>query len=117
MRAIIADVSSADVDLESFYPKTPDNFSVLVRLLVRPSDSDGEESFDVNVCTPAWLKDEVRRIGPIDGRHHLVVLAWEFHAIRDALARRFEREVGEDWAELAGRLARYGYWEFEDYRQ
>lgn len=35
----------------------------------------------------------------------------------DYLRRRFESLQGADWPELAGRLSRLGYWEFEDYRE
>lgn len=46
-------------------------FSLHVRMIVGPSDSPGEESFDVTVCTPEWLAEACRKAGGIYNARHL----------------------------------------------
>ena len=75
----------------------------------------GEESFDVLMCAPGWLREEIERHGPITGRHLLVVCPLELReAIRFSTCR-IEGERAEDWARLGERLSWIGFRELEDY--
>ena len=103
-------------DLETVVPPDPTFVAQWVRVMAGPQDGRGEESFDLLVCTPAWLAEEVARNPVIVGRHHLIVEGWNAARIRQTLTDLFTREEGDDWAELAVRLGRLGHWEFEDYR-
>jgi hypothetical protein len=97
----------------------PAEFSLLACMIVGPPDGPGKESFDVTVCTPEWLAEECRKSGGIyDPRHHLVVNLYTFdtRALRDWLATHIRNVEADTWAEVGSRLARLGYWEFEDYR-
>jgi hypothetical protein len=78
----------------------------LLRLSVGPSFSEGEESFDVTVCSPLWLQDECGRDGFVLGRHHLVVLAYNFEFIRRTLVRLVERYSGATWQDVAAKVSR-----------
>lgn len=95
----------------------PAEFSVLVRMIVGPADSPGEESFDVTVCTPEWLADACRRTGGIyNPRHHLVVdyEAFDQRALREWLAARVRTIEADSWSGIGERLGRLGHWEYED---
>lgn len=85
-------------------------------MLVGPLDGPGEESFDVLVCTPAWLARTVAEHGPQVGRHRLVVEKLDLPVAETFLLRQIERLEATSWDELAATVARLGYWEFEDYR-
>ena len=100
-------------------PTRPAEFQVLARLLVGPSDGSGEESFDITVCSPEWLRARCAKEGFVDARHHLVVNADQFteSGLRTYMERRVSQATGSDWSEVAARLSRLGYWEFEDYRE
>ena len=108
------------LDLEpdpSTLPGDPAAFSLLARMIVGPSDGPGEESFDVTVCTPEWLA-RAAGSGFFDARHHVVVSfeAFDRHALHRWLAQRVESVQADEWSEIGERLARLGYWEFEDNR-
>lgn len=114
MRAEIRSILSSDVDdLDAFRP-SDEAFAVTIRLLVGPSGARGEESFDLMVCSAAWLARQVERTPVYDARHHLVVREFDWLVIRRYLEGRVARLDGASWDELGEKLSRLGYWEFED---
>jgi hypothetical protein len=116
MQAVLKSIWTIDgEDASTFTPEHPECFSVWLRLFVGPSNGAGEESFDVLVCSPGWLARECERDSFVVGRHHFVVNSFEFASIRDNLSRLVGQCSGASWAEVASKVARIGYWEFEDY--
>ena len=97
----------------------PVEFAFLARLYVGPSDGPGEESFDVQVCSPEWLAARCAAEGFVDGRHTVVTTldAYSEEGLRSFLTRRVESANGTVWHEVAEKVARLGLWEFEDYRE
>jgi hypothetical protein len=87
-----------------------------LRMLIGPAEGPGEESFDLLVCTPAWLAEVVSKEGPQIGRHRLIVEKLDLHLVEEFLSRQVERLEAATWDELAAKISRLGYWEFEDYR-
>jgi hypothetical protein len=76
----------------------------------------GHESFDFLVCTPRWLSEKVKSDGYVFGRHYLIVPHYDYALIHRAVTDLCEQAQGPDWDAVANFLARYGRWEFEDYR-
>jgi hypothetical protein len=103
-------------DLAEWTPST-DDFAVGVRLLVGPDGEEGEESFDLTVCSAGWLAARVRDEFIWDARHHLAVEHFDYRRLADYLQRRVEACQGSSWDEVSEKLARLGHWEFEDYRE
>lgn len=97
----------------------PAAFAFVVRMYLGPADGPGEESFDLTVCSPEWLATQSRNEGYIDGRHHVIINTDDFdqHRLRRWLDQRVSSVEGASWREIGERLARLGYWEFEDYRE
>lgn len=114
MKPKIKRYHSPDIDLRTYSPVEADNFSFLLQVMVGPDDSDACESFDIHVCTPRWLLDNC--IAPLWGRHMLIVPSYDFRTIEELIGERFRECTGKDWLSVAGNLARYAKWEFEDYR-
>lgn len=115
MRATVRSMYGLDFDVDAYAPEDPENDGVWVRLILGPADGPGEESFDVLVCTPLWLRDVVAKEGPQVGRHHLIVDPLDLAEARDFLQAQVEGVEAADWPTLGEKLARFGYWEFEDY--
>jgi hypothetical protein len=117
MKAAIRGMHSPDVhDLESYRPDDPEDVDVFIQVLAGPADGEGEESFNVQVVTPKALRRLAVESGPMIGRHHVIVLEWNWRVVHDFLVRTFEGQDALTWNELAERLGRIGHWEFEDYR-
>lgn len=107
---------SLDVDdLEGWAPES-ESWALGLQILAGPDVGPGEESFDLTVCSLAWLAEQVRRDGVYDGRHHLVVDLYDWSALRAFVERRVRACQGPTWRAVAEQLARFAYWEFEDYK-
>ena len=116
MRAALRSLASYDVeDLSSWVPDSAE-WAVGIRILAGPDDGPGEESFDVTVGSLAWLASRVRRDGVVDGRHHLFMESFDWPRLNSYIERRVQGCEGATWPEVAEKLARLGYWEFEDYQ-
>ncbi len=119
MRAALRDTYRLDdgAEIDSYASPDPTNDGVRVRLMVGPADGPGEESFDVLVCTTAWLKTVIDVDGPQIGRHLLLVGTLDLTAAVAFLREHIESLEAPDWKGLAEQIARVGYWEFEDYTE
>lgn len=118
MRAEIKKIYSIDVDnLKSFEPKDTESFSLNLRIIAGPEGEDGEESFDVEVCTPKWLLQTYGSNEVIIGRHHLIVFEYNYERLMLTIRAFCTSCVGETWKEVAEKLGRLGRWEFEDYKE
>ncbi|MBW9210511.1 immunity 8 family protein [Mumia sp. zg.B21] len=116
MRAAVRSLLSFDVDELHAWAPDSDAWALGLRVVAGPDDGPGEESFDVTVCSVAWLTEQVRRDGVVDGRHHLIVEWFDWRSLRAYIERRVHQCEGATWREVAEKLARFGYWEFEDYQ-
>lgn len=116
MRPQLKHVHSPDVeDVESYAPPDTGRFGILVQLMVGPEGHDGEESFDVVLCTPRWLAEQVEEAGVLDLRHHLLVDSWDWGRVLDYVERFLASVEAPSWPEVAAIVGRLGRWEFEDY--
>lgn len=86
-----------------------------VLLHVGPIDGPGDELFAVCVCTIDALTKLLDRDGMVIGRHYLFVPRINTGRIEAFLHDRMRRLDGDNWRDLAEKIARIGYWEFEDY--
>ena len=102
-------------DLARYVPQDPERFCVSVRAMVGPETGEGEESFDISVCTPKWLEYVCQRDGFVIGRHYLMVNDYNVPHLKKLIVQLIEKCEGSSWREAAEKVGRIGYWEFEDY--
>jgi len=116
MKPEIKYLHSPDIDdLEHYRPPVADEFSFLLQIVAGPQGQDGEESFDVIVCSPKSLGQTLGEDRILVGRHHLITNSYEYASLVSFISEQFEKCSGKDWNEVAIKLARIGQWEFEDY--
>ena len=116
MKAKLRNIHSPDIfDLQGFVPKEENDFGLLLQLIVSALDSDGEESFDIMLCTPKWLTRNHKKTDIIFGRHYLIVFEYNYRKIYDKLKVSVESIEVETWDEIGLKIGRIGKWEFEDY--
>lgn len=116
MKAVLRDLLTIEHDeIDAIQPSSPD-FCIWLRALVGPQDLAGEESFDFAVCSPAWLDAQVANGQIVDGRFLLIAQTFDPSQIRNFVHTRLAAAVGDDWSAVATKIARWSYWEFEDYK-
>jgi hypothetical protein len=103
-------------NLEQYTPDPPDVFLLHIRAIVGPKGRSGEESFDIKVCTPGWLANMCATEYFVVGRHYLIIAKYDWMALKSVVTKFIERCSGSSWQEVAQKVARIGYWEFEDYQ-
>lgn len=106
MRARIKSWEIVDDNLERLVD--PERGGGWIRFVVEPSEGTGCESFDVLLCTPGWLEDEVERVGPVIGCHRLMVYPLDLWEAARFLAYKIEEQHARDWPTLCKRLTRIG---------
>jgi hypothetical protein len=116
MKAKLHSLTSEEVDFDDPADSARYRSVVHVTMLVGPDDGPGAEIFQVTVCTPTWLAEQARSLGPIVGRHLLIMDRMDVREAAKALRKHVERATGERWDDVAEQVARIGYWEFEDYQ-
>ena len=116
MRAELKSLECSDLDLETYYPEDPKKFGFCVQAMIGIEGSEGADSFAIEICTPKWLMENDSETDVVFGRHKLIVFDYDINKIRSTIARYCEYTFGDEWLEMAEKLARIGYWEFEDYR-
>ncbi|MGF6489633.1 Imm8 family immunity protein [Pseudomonas frederiksbergensis] len=69
MEAKLKRLHSPDIyNLESYQPDVQDEFGFLLQAMIGPAGEDGEESFDMEVCTPKWIEKRQRVDEVVIGR-------------------------------------------------
>lgn len=118
MNAELKLLHSPDIrDLEHYQPEDPEKFGFLLQAMVGPEGEEGEESFDIEVCTPRWLSETYRTDAIIVGRHYLIVNEYNYQRIVAAIKGFLQNCSGENWGAVAEKVSRLGKWEFEDYTE
>lgn len=103
-------------NLSNYSPPQLDNFCFLFRAMAGPAEREGKESFDIQICTPKWLLSNMKKDEIICGRHLLLVIEFNFERIFNTIKNLIESCNGADWEEVAEKVSRIGFWEFEDYK-
>ncbi|WP_090268222.1 immunity 8 family protein [Pseudomonas panipatensis] len=117
MDAKLKRLHSPDIyNLENYHPEFPDSFGFLLQAMIGPADEEGEESFDIEVCTPKWIEKKLGSNEVIIGVHYLIVRDYNYQKIVHAIEKFLLGCSGENWSEVSMKVSRLGLWEFEGYQ-
>ncbi|MDN6555872.1 MAG: immunity 8 family protein [Acidipropionibacterium acidipropionici] len=115
MRAEVKGFYSSDIDVHCYESSDPEIDGQWIRFLVGPQGHEGEESFDILICTPRWLEKQIEETGPRLGMNHFIVNRFDLRYAIPVLTNKITSVYGDNWDDIAGRLSKIGYWEFEGY--
>ncbi|MEV5495648.1 Imm8 family immunity protein [Nonomuraea fuscirosea] len=87
----------------------------LLEMYVGPQGELGEECFQLTVCTPSALAEQLGQHPFLIGRHWLFVAELRPGKVTEWLSDRIAVLEAPTWGELAEKIGRIGQWEFEDY--
>jgi hypothetical protein len=103
-------------DLERATAGPPPEVTLLI-FAAGPLGSAGEETFQAKVCTPRGLVTLLERDGIVFGRHYIFATSIDPKRVEAAVEARLRRLDGDSWSDLAEKIGRIGYWDFEEYRE
>lgn len=87
----------------------------LLEMYVGPQGEAGGELFQLTVCTPSALAEQLRHHPFLIGRHWLFVAELQPDRVTEWVSDRIAALEAPSWRELAEKIGRIGYGEFEDY--
>ena len=116
MKAVLKEIISPDIDFKTYWPEDEDDFGFLLEATIGSSDTEGGDYFQIFVCTPKWIQKNHQIDDLIWGRHMLIALKYDLNGIQKKVADYCDQCEGKDWTEIALKLSRIGFWEFEDYK-
>lgn len=116
MKPVIKYFYSSDVDVESYVSQNPVKDGVFLRMIIGDDQGMGEESFDVMVCTPTWLADELDFEKPLFGRGYLLMARLDLQKAMLFLRQEVASIEDESWEAVANKIAKFSFWEFDNYQ-
>jgi len=115
MRAEVKRWWSEDLPDGRALPADPARCCIGMQADIGPVGEESADTFSFEACTPSGLAARLDRDGrPYWARGILVVESFSWEAVEAALYQFVRSVSGADWAEVAGKLSRFMYWEFED---
>jgi hypothetical protein len=118
MKAEIKYLHSPDIpELETFQPQINDDFGFLLQMFVGEKGKEGEESFDMMVCTPKWLMSNHSQDEILFGLHYVIVFEYNYRRICEQLTNFVDNINAQSWHEIGEKIGTIGKWEFQDYKQ
>jgi hypothetical protein len=129
LKSLLA-VGDSPEGVEHYAPEDPADFCIALQAFVGATDDALSDSFDVLVCTPAWLAKNFdsprlrqaqprawtwQRRGIEFGRQFILMERWNYALLYETLSRLCSSVEGPDWGTVASRIDHYLPWEY-DYR-
>lgn len=102
--------------LINYWPEDPLNFGCWVRAMIGPREQNGAESFDLLVCTPSWLQNELIVNKILSGKGTIIVSEYDYDELITYLKMQIASCDDKDWPKAALKLSRIGFWEYENYQ-
>ena len=116
MNAKLKRLHSPDIyNLENYQPECAGSFCFLLQAMIGPEGEEGEESFDIEVCTPKWIEENLGLDEALVGQHYLIVRDYNYQKIAHSIEKFLQGCSGKDWSEVSRKVSRLGLWEFEGY--
>ena len=119
MRAILKDIIHLDSyeSLDKIKVEDYKNFGFSIRHLIGEELNNSEESFDIFLCSPLWMLNNFKDEDIVIGRHFIIQMEYNYKKLYVFIKKQIESCIGQNWDEIALKIARIGYWEFEDYQE
>lgn len=116
MRARFLDISSAQAgDLEKYRP-LEDAFAFEALFYVAVEGEEGEAAFDLFICSPQWLVENLSPGTIISGRHYLIMKQYNYERLIQFMKEFVNGCEGDDTIEVLQKVGRLGLWEFEGFK-
>lgn len=114
VRSICMKTFSGSTGLELFKPQDITNFEIVLEVFVGiEGGSEGLERFDVTVCTPKWIFENINENDHIIGHGMLIVPKYSYARIVEYIESYIKMCAGNNIADVMRRVGLLGEWESE----
>ena len=103
-------------DLSSCEPDKPQIFAFNLHLAIGPSDTEGEDFFEVFVASATYLAHYYEGRTPAFLRHILLLSDLNVQAAVAHVSKYLSSLEEDSWYELAAKIDRVADWEYVNYR-
>ena len=103
-------------NLNTYSPEIPRNFCVWLTLTIGSESEEGNNLFQVGICTVTWLSHQLSINNAYILRHLILVEKFDFELIKDSIYKIIKIAERSSWEESVQVLCRYFSWEFEDHQ-
>lgn len=101
---------------KNYWPTDPVNFGCWIRTMIGPNDQDGAEAFDILVCTPVWLQNELVSNKALSDKGMIIVEEYDYDEILSYVEKKVITCNDSYWSKTAIKLSHFSLWEYEDYQ-
>ena len=112
MNISIQDIVCDDYPGVNDCPQDPCNVSTNIAVRIGAEDGRGADWFYFNLCTTAWISDQIRTRGYVAGRL-VIVERFDWDEINVALNHLCASISALTWEEFVKQMQDYADWEFE----
>ncbi len=106
--------------LEYYWPEDEENFCIWLTVSIGIKNEEGSNNYNLMVCTPDWLKNNLNSNSVQWGRHILIINKFNSDLIRREIEKKLFELLNqfhdEDDISFSEKIGRYAHWEFEDYK-
>lgn len=114
VRSIRMKTFNGSVELELFNPQDLTNFEIVLEVFVGiEGGSQGLERFDVTVCTPKWIFENINENDHIIGHGMLIVPKYSYARIVEYIESYIKMCTANNIADVMRRVGLLGEWESE----
>ena len=117
MRAQLKSIMSSDIDPATYWPDEEDNFGFYIQATIGPKMEKLVMCSVFKFVLLSGYLENFKRRSMIFGRHMLIVNSYDYEEIVRFISEFCHKVSGSNWSDVSRKMARYGYWEFEDYQQ
>ncbi|MEM8836662.1 MAG: immunity 8 family protein [Pseudomonadota bacterium] len=116
MRGKVRYFSMVGGEFSEYWPDDVTNFCIGADATIGPENGIGGEIFSFQVCSPKWFSENESH-SPVFARHIIFMNEYDEPGFMKIVEDLVANTHGETWHEVALKLSRYMFWEFEDYQE
>lgn len=103
-----------DEDLSNLTPVSG-SFCHKLRAEIGVAGEKGADAFEFDVCSPAWLENELDRFPILSGGPRLIAKNFDPAVVEEYVRKRLLHATGPDWATVVTKLGQWSRWEFDSH--
>lgn len=111
---IYIEIAGISAELEQFKPEDPSNFEIGLEVSVGiEGGGEGADTFQVSVCTPKWILENIKEDDPMIGHGMLIISSYSYDRMVDHIKSYVKMCAGNTIDDVMRRVGFLGEWEYE----